>query len=103
MTGAKSVPALAKKYSTPRAASSSRYASAVDSTVARLFMVVERSAGRWGGQGHAVAVEYGPMTTSAPTHDLVIRNGLIVDGTGAPARRGDVAVRGDRVAAGGRG
>ena len=40
MSGAKSVPALAKKYSTPRAASSSRYASAVDSTVARLFMVV---------------------------------------------------------------
>jgi N-acyl-D-aspartate/D-glutamate deacylase len=39
------------------------------------------------------------MTTSAPTHDLVIRNGLIVDGTGAPARRGDVAVQGDRLAA----
>ena len=39
------------------------------------------------------------MTTSAPTHDLVIRNGLIVDGTGAPARRGDVAVQGDRLSA----
>ena len=38
------------------------------------------------------------MTTSAPTHDLVIRNGLIVDGTGAPARRGDVAIQGDRLA-----
>jgi N-acyl-D-amino-acid deacylase len=48
---------------------------------------------------HAVAVEYEAMTTSAPTHDLVIRNGLIVDGTGAPARRGDVAVQGDRLAA----
>jgi N-acyl-D-amino-acid deacylase len=39
------------------------------------------------------------MTTSAPAHDLVIRNGLIIDGTGAPARRGDVAVQGDRLAA----
>ena len=25
-------------------------------------------------------------------HDLVIRNGLVVDGTGAPARRADVAI-----------
>jgi N-acyl-D-amino-acid deacylase len=31
--------------------------------------------------------------------DLVIRNGLVVDGTGAPARRGDVGLRGDRIAA----
>lgn len=30
-------------------------------------------------------------------HDLVIRNGLIVDGTGAPARPGDVAIDGDRI------
>jgi N-acyl-D-aspartate/D-glutamate deacylase len=39
------------------------------------------------------------MTTSTPTHDLVIRGGLIVDGTGAAARRGDVAVQGGRLAA----
>jgi N-acyl-D-aspartate/D-glutamate deacylase len=32
------------------------------------------------------------------THDLVIRGGLLVDGTGAPARRGDLAVNGDRIA-----
>ncbi|HVN39543.1 MAG TPA: amidohydrolase family protein [Myxococcota bacterium] len=30
--------------------------------------------------------------------DVVIRNGQVVDGTGAPARRADVAIRGDRVA-----
>src|SRR3954452_11800828 len=32
-------------------------------------------------------------------HDLVIRNGLLVDGTGAPARRADIAVDGDRIVA----
>ena len=32
-------------------------------------------------------------------YDLLIRNGLVYDGSGAPPRRVDVAVRGDRVAA----
>ncbi len=32
------------------------------------------------------------------THDLVIRGGLIVDGTGAPARHGDLAVANGRIA-----
>ena len=31
------------------------------------------------------------------TYDIVIRNGLVVDGTGAPARHADVAIVGDRV------
>jgi N-acyl-D-aspartate/D-glutamate deacylase len=31
------------------------------------------------------------------TADLVIRNGLLVDGTGGPPRRADVAVQGDRI------
>ena len=32
-------------------------------------------------------------------HDIVIRGGTIVDGTGAPAFTGDVAIDGDRIAA----
>jgi N-acyl-D-amino-acid deacylase len=39
------------------------------------------------------------MNTPPATCDLVIRNGAIIDGTGAPARPGDVAIRGDRIAA----
>jgi N-acyl-D-amino-acid deacylase len=31
--------------------------------------------------------------------DLVIRNGMVVDGTGAPARRADVAIEGERIVA----
>ena len=36
-------------------------------------------------------------TTQTAAHDLVIRDGLVVDGTGAPARRADVAVRDRRL------
>jgi len=32
-------------------------------------------------------------------HDLVIRNGTVVDGTGAPAHRADIAIDGDRIVA----
>ncbi len=34
-----------------------------------------------------------------PEYDLIIRNGSIVDGTGAPARAGDIGVTGDRIEA----
>src|SRR6059058_6613068 len=37
------------------------------------------------------------------TWSLLIRNGSLIDGTGAPARRADVAVEGDRVVAVGSG
>ncbi len=32
-------------------------------------------------------------------HDLVIRGGTVVDGTGAPSRKADVAIDGDRIVA----
>jgi N-acyl-D-aspartate/D-glutamate deacylase len=31
-------------------------------------------------------------------HDLVIRGGNLVDGTGSPARTGDLAIDGERIA-----
>lgn len=36
---------------------------------------------------------------SSPEHDLVLRNAVVVDGTGAPRRQADVAVAGGRIAA----
>ncbi len=37
--------------------------------------------------------------TAAAEYDLIIHNGLLFDGSGAPPRRGDLGVRGDRIAA----
>ena len=36
------------------------------------------------------------------THDVIIKNGMLIDGTGAPGRRADLAIDGDRVTAIGR-
>src|SRR6185312_2622374 len=35
----------------------------------------------------------------SPQYDLVIKNGDVIDGTGAAARRADIAVNGDRIVA----
>ena len=37
--------------------------------------------------------------STPPTYDVVIRHGTIYDGTGTPGRAGDVAIRGDTIAA----
>ena len=44
----------------------------------------------------------GSVSAQEPPFDLVIRNGRIVDGTGNPWSRGDLAIRGDRIIAVGR-
>jgi N-acyl-D-amino-acid deacylase len=38
-----------------------------------------------------------PGTASAPQYDLLIRNGTIIDGSGKPRFRADVAIKGDRI------
>ena len=40
-----------------------------------------------------------PAMADEPAYDLIIRNGQIVDGTGNPWRAGDLAIKGDRIAA----
>jgi N-acyl-D-amino-acid deacylase len=37
------------------------------------------------------------LTAQAPPYDLILRNGRIVDGSGSPWYRGDVAIRGDTI------
>jgi N-acyl-D-amino-acid deacylase len=39
----------------------------------------------------------GLLAACAAPYDLVVRDALLVDGTGAPARKGGLAVRGDRI------
>lgn len=49
--------------------------------------------------GGGVAVGWGPFVRRRPAHDLVVRGGVVFDGTGAPGRELDVAISGDRIAA----
>src|SRR6185295_16611866 len=53
---------------------------------------------RFGALAAAVSWLVVMPAAQTPTFDLVIRNGRIVDGTGSPWYRGDVAVRGDTIA-----
>src|SRR5206468_13067115 len=86
MRGAKSVPALAKRYSTPRAARSSRYASAVLSTAARLSMA--NSPLREDGGGKSVP-------------SLAPGGGAVKSAGDSPGRTGRAEVRtGERLAGG---
>ena len=46
------------------------------------------------------AAAYLPVAEAAPARaDVVLRNAVIIDGSGAPAVRGDVAISGDRIVA----
>jgi len=36
-------------------------------------------------------------TASAPQYDLIIRNGLVIDGSGRAGYRADIAIKGDRI------
>ncbi|WP_176722377.1 hypothetical protein [Candidatus Thiosymbion oneisti] len=39
------------------------------------------------------------MNASNDPYDILIRGGTLIDGTGAPRRTADVAIRGERIAA----
>jgi N-acyl-D-amino-acid deacylase len=47
----------------------------------------------------AAAAAAATVSAQRPTYDVVIANGRIVDGTGAPWFRGDIGIAGDRIAA----
>jgi len=40
----------------------------------------------------------GAAIAQQPAYDLVLRNGRIVDGTGSPWYRADIAIKGDTIA-----
>jgi N-acyl-D-amino-acid deacylase len=45
----------------------------------------------------AILLAFAQAPAQNPTYDLVLRNGRIVDGSGSPWFRGDVAIRGDSI------
>ena len=46
-----------------------------------------------------LAAASGPTARAESAFDVVIRNGMVYDGTGRPPRRADICIRGDRIAA----
>lgn len=44
-----------------------------------------------------IASVFGPSSAQPPAYDLLIRRGRIVDGTGSPWYRGDLAIKGDTI------
>ncbi|MGH9387677.1 MAG: N-acyl-D-amino-acid deacylase family protein [Vicinamibacterales bacterium] len=49
-----------------------------------------------------LAAFVGSVSSQAPAFDVIVGGGQVVDGTGSPAVRADVGIRGDRIAAVGR-
>ena len=47
----------------------------------------------------ATALEAGPAAQRQPRYDVVLYGGQVVDGTGSPPRRADVAIKGNRIVA----
>ncbi|MEP6635705.1 MAG: D-aminoacylase [Acidobacteriota bacterium] len=47
--------------------------------------------------GMLLSSSFSIATSSAPTYDLVVRNGRLVDGAGGPGYKADLAVKGDRI------
>ena len=47
----------------------------------------------------AVLASTGSTSAQAPAFDVIVRGGQVLDGTGSPATRADVGIRGDRIAA----
>jgi N-acyl-D-aspartate/D-glutamate deacylase len=60
-----------------------------------------RTAIAFAGAGLLAALALGPARSRppAPDYDVLLVGGTVVDGTGAPRRRADVALTGDRIAA----